>query len=157
MGGDRHRRDRCRDHAQASARRVRRRGPQCRSSGDARRASHRSPASPAPQRTDPDRPTRSPRIRAILWAALGSGERRPCPGCDRAKWHDDFHLDHVTPRSKGGLDSDENLQLLCAACNSRKGNRLTMSELRASWGLPAGTTTVTDYGELGASNEQAEA
>ena len=110
-----------------------------------------------PQRTDPDRPTRSPRIRAILWARLGTGERRPCPGCDRAKYHDDFHLDHVTPRSKGGPDADENLQLLCAACNGRKGNRLTMTELRATWGLPAGTRTEIEYDELGASHDQAEA
>ncbi|MDE0135015.1 MAG: HNH endonuclease [Acidimicrobiaceae bacterium] len=89
----------------------------------------------------------------MLWHALGDGERRPCAGCDRAKYYDDFHLDHITPRSKGGPDIDANLQLLCAACNGRKGNRLTMTELRASWGLPAGTTAEVDYSELGAADE----
>ena len=88
-----------------------------------------------PTRTDADAPQRSRNIREILWHKLGSGDRRPCPGCDREKYYDDFHLDHIVPRSKGGLDIDENLQLLCAACNGRKGNRLTMSELRATWGL----------------------
>ena len=65
-----------------------------------------------PVRTDPDRPTRSRNIRAIRWAQLGTGERRPCPGCGRRKYLDDFDLDHITPRSQGGLDADENLQLL---------------------------------------------
>jgi len=92
-----------------------------------------------PKRTDSDAPTRSPRIRAIRWAELGDGERRPCPGCGREKFFDDFDLDHIVPRSKGGLDTDDNLQLLCSACNRLKGSR-TMSELRtllktneASW------------------------
>ena len=83
-----------------------------------------------PIRTDPDRPKRSPRIRQILWSALGKGERRPCPGCQRRKYYDDFDIDHITPKARGGLDADENLQLLCRSCNSIKGQRLTMAELR---------------------------
>ena len=83
-----------------------------------------------PKRTDPDRPVRSPRIRVIRWHELGKGERRPCPGCDRPKYFDDFDLDHIVPRAKGGLDADENLQLLCSSCNRVKGQRLTMTELR---------------------------
>ena len=83
-----------------------------------------------PLRTDPDRPTRSPRIRAIRWYELGTGERRPCPGCMRRKYFDDFDLDHITPRAKGGLDADDNLQLLCSSCNRIKGSALTMTELR---------------------------
>ena len=87
------------------------------------------PPSP-PKRTDPDRPVRSPRIREIRWAELGTGERRPCPGCSRPKYYDDFDLDHITPLSKDGIDADENLQLLCSPCNRIKGNRLTMPELK---------------------------
>lgn len=83
-----------------------------------------------PIRTDPNMPTRSPRIRLIRWNELGEGDRRPCPGCDRRKYLDDFDLDHIVSRSRGGLDADENLQLLCSSCNRIKGGRLTMAELR---------------------------
>jgi 5-methylcytosine-specific restriction protein A len=30
------------------------------------------------------------------------------------------HLDHVTPKAKGGTDADENLQALCKACHKLK-------------------------------------
>ena len=44
-----------------------------------------------------------------------------CNGC---RVHFPFrHLtvDHVVARAKGGQDNPENLQLLCGACNSKKG------------------------------------
>jgi len=83
-----------------------------------------------PVRTDPTRQTRSPRIREIRWHELGEGDCRPCAGCGKEKYREDFHLDHIVPLSKGGQDIDANLQLLCAFCNVTKGNRLTMAELR---------------------------
>lgn len=83
-----------------------------------------------PVRTDSDRPTRSPHIRRVRWHEMGTGERPSCPGCKRRKYFDDFDLDHIIPRAKDGLDADENLQLLCRSCNSIKGQRLTMAELR---------------------------
>ena len=36
----------------------------------------------------------------------------------------DLTMDHVTPLSKGGRNTIENIQVLCRACNSSKGNRL---------------------------------
>ena len=53
-----------------------------------------------------------------------------CGGCGVAFPFRNFTIDHVVPRAKGGTDHLENLQLLCAACNSVKG-RGTQAELKA--------------------------
>ena len=53
-----------------------------------------------------------------------------CPYCNRqltigeAPHHNSLkaHLDHMQPRSKGGRDNLDNLQLTCESCNKDKGN-----------------------------------
>ena len=42
-----------------------------------------------------------------------------------------MEVDHILPRSRGGTDHVENLQLLCAHCNRSKGNK-TMAKWRAA-------------------------
>lgn len=37
---------------------------------------------------------------------------------------DALSLDHIVPFSRGGLDTIENLRVLCRLCNSRRGNRV---------------------------------
>ena len=54
-----------------------------------------------------------------------------CVGCDT---HFPFRLmdvDHILPRSKGGTDHPDNLQLLCSGCNRSKGGK-TMAEWKAA-------------------------
>ncbi|MBC6429114.1 MAG: HNH endonuclease [Cellvibrionales bacterium] len=46
-----------------------------------------------------------------------------CNGCGISFPFQNFTRDHIIPRSKGGPDTDKNLQLLCGRCNSIKGNR----------------------------------
>ena len=46
-----------------------------------------------------------------------------CKGCGQHFEMRHFHIDHYVPKSKGGTDHRDNLQLLCGACNSMKGDR----------------------------------
>ena len=68
-----------------------------------------------PMRTDLGE-TRSKNIKQILY---GQQEGK----CNLCKNHFEiryFHVDHITPKAKGGPDCDRNLQLLCAPCNAIK-------------------------------------
>jgi hypothetical protein len=47
-----------------------------------------------------------------------------CRACGSWK---DLQIDHIVPRSRGGTDDPDNLQVLCAQCNASKGAR-TMEE-----------------------------
>ena len=51
-----------------------------------------------------------------------------CNGCDVLFPFRNMTIDHIIPQSKGGTNDPDNLQLLCGACNSTKGNR-TQDEL----------------------------
>ena len=44
--------------------------------------------------------------------------------CRHCGSEDALCIDHILPVSRGGDSSDENLQVLCAACNTRKGNKI---------------------------------
>ena len=46
-----------------------------------------------------------------------------CKGCRTHFPFRNFTLDHIIPQAKGGSDHIDNLQLLCNACNSLKGDR----------------------------------
>ena len=46
-----------------------------------------------------------------------------CNGCKVSFPFRNMTIDHIVPQSQGGTDHLENLQLLCGACNSTKGDR----------------------------------
>ena len=53
-----------------------------------------------------------------------------CTGCDTHFPFRIMEVDHMLPKSRGGTDTAENLQLLCSHCNRSKGDK-TMAEWRA--------------------------
>jgi len=60
---------------------------------------------------------------------LYASQQGRCIGCEYELPPHVLTIDHITPRSKGGLDARGNLQLLCHTCNAVKGNR-SMEYLR---------------------------
>ena len=72
-----------------------------------------------PQRTDLGE---LPPYRTHKHRLYGKQEGR-CGGCNLFLPYPNMTIDHIVPRSKGGPDHLENLQLLCGACNSLKGDR----------------------------------
>ena len=54
-----------------------------------------------------------------------------CAGCGTHFPFRVMEVDHILPRSRGGTDHPDNLQLLCSGCNRSKGGR-TMAEWRAA-------------------------
>ena len=53
-----------------------------------------------------------------------------CNGCDTHFPFKIMEVDHILPRSRGGTNAKENLQILCSHCNRSKGDK-TMSEWKA--------------------------
>jgi 5-methylcytosine-specific restriction endonuclease McrA len=51
-------------------------------------------------------------------------DRNTCQYCSSILPAGELTLDHVQPRSRGGLSTWENLVACCHSCNRRKGNRL---------------------------------
>lgn len=64
-----------------------------------------------------------------------------CNGCDTHFPFKIMEVDHILPRSKGGTDHPDNLQLLCSACNRSKGGRTNaewrVAQDRAEYGWKA--------------------
>lgn len=64
------------------------------------------------------------RVRDQAVAAHRHAHGEWCPGWGvPAHAATDLTGDHITPRSRGGTNTADNVQVLCRGCNSRKHNR----------------------------------
>ncbi len=75
----------------------------------------------------PGRESLSKRLGRVISEGIRARDNHRCVYCKRTEARSGaaMHLDHLTPRSKGGKDTPRNLVLACARCNSaRKDLRL---------------------------------
>ena len=72
-----------------------------------------------PRRTDIEAPKDYRQNKHVLFGR----QEGLCAGCKVMFPFRNFTIDHVVPQSRGGTDHIDNLQLLCGACNSLKGDR----------------------------------
>lgn len=83
-----------------------------------------------------DRVTRQ---RTARWKRTSTRLRRQQPFCSECGTQDDLTVDHVIPLADGGDPYDENnLDVLCRPCNSRKGASTRGDEVREAEGPTAG-------------------
>ena len=81
-----------------------------------------------------DEPTRSrPRFSQKEKQALYRVQGGKCKGCGKKFDSRNLTVDHIRAFSKGGGERLNNLQLLCGACNSLKGDG-TMAQLKRKLG-----------------------
>ena len=82
-----------------------------------------------PQRTDIDKPKPYRENKHVLFGQ----QEGLCAGCKGDFPFKLYEVDHMVPRSRGGTDHLDNLQLLCSSCNRIKGDRpmeYLMAQLR---------------------------
>lgn len=68
-------------------------------------------------------PVERERIGAGLRATVIARDGLTCGICKERVEHDDVHLDHVRPVSRGGPNTAANLRVTHSRCNMRKGAR----------------------------------
>lgn len=79
-----------------------------------RRSTPAAVAAPVPVRTRERIPLD---VKSYIWQRDGGA-------CVRCGSEEQLEFGHIIPWSKGGSDSEENLQILCLTCNRREGNRI---------------------------------
>lgn len=76
-----------------------------------------------PQRTDVERIEITPETKNDIKKRLFKVQEGVCRGCRLIFNIQNFEIDHIVPKAKGGGDYMENYQLLCGSCNKIKGAR----------------------------------
>ena len=54
-----------------------------------------------------------------------------CAWCGRDAWRRDLTLEHLLPRSRGGITTPDNAVVACRACNRARGSRPVVAYVRA--------------------------
>lgn len=66
-------------------------------------------------------------------AAMAFLSRNYGDWCAKCGSRDNLTIDHILPRTAGGSDELDNLQILCASCNATKSDRIVSDGFAYNW------------------------
>jgi HNH endonuclease len=76
-------------------------------------------------------PAAGPTLKGVSLDEIIDRDGARCAWCGAEPWRRDLTLEHVLPRSGGGVTTGDNALVACRACNRRRGSKPVVAYVRA--------------------------
>jgi HNH endonuclease len=79
----------------------------------------------------PANPAAAPTLQGVSLDEIIERDGARCAWCGAEPWRRDLTLEHVLPRSGGGVTTGDNALVACRRCNRRRGSRPVVAYVRS--------------------------